>query len=212
MTRRIHPDERAAYARLLNALADELTGNHADSVQTLLTDALDYGYPSTSSTVPKQHTNRVDDDGHPLHPDTRPEQLALDPDRMAADAADLIRAVQRIARQAGHLAVRLQAWNPNRVVRRCGACGHPLPRGTSRCQRMIDGRRCSATETTERRCGNPHHNKIMAPGEKLRKGPDGIYRCNTCRMFHERNQRDRTTINSYGLGANVLMEQEATDA
>lgn len=201
----LSPDERSRIAGSLRALADELTKPKSHDTQLVLKTALEYGYPTTSSGAGGNRSNQTDEDGKPVQPDTKPEQLAIHPDREAAQAEALLSGLRVIGRQGDLLVAALLAWDPARQVRFCSRCQHPLPDDSSRCQQTDeDGRLCSATEKVERIC--MICDETQQPGEPLRSG-----RCNRCRLFLRRKGREYTTIAGYALQDNVI-ETEVADA
>lgn len=186
MTRPLTAPQRAQAAENLRALADELDRSGAADVQALLGVALEVGYPTAGSGVPAQRANRTDENGQPLQPDTRPEALALQPDRVAAEAADLIRRTVRISVQARRAADQLAGWHAGRAVRFCPRCAHPYEADATRCRQVVDGVQCAAREETDRRCRGencPRPDPVMRPGEHLRSGL-----CDVCRKRADRKR------------------------
>lgn len=204
--RTLGPTERIQMAADLQGLAEELMAAHSGAVQRLLREAMDVGFPTRGSTSPVEPANQTDAQGIPVQPDSMPERLALRPDRMAAEAHHLLTMLRRTARLVQSCRRELGSWDPTRPVRRCVRCGHPLAPDQTRCQQLDDeGRQCGARETEARKCRIC--GQTQPAGRALRQG-----RCNACRMFWERNGRDRATVNRLQLGGNVQTEEPTPSA
>ena len=172
MTRPLRPSQAATAAALLRALADELEAPHAPGVQQALRTATETGYPTTASGTPGTPSGGS--------ASSRPEALTITPDPAAADAARTLTQLWHVIDTAGTLYGALQAWRPDRRIRSCPRCNHPLPPGQARCQRMIDGRRCGICREDD--C--PRGGEPLQPGEKMRDG-----RCNACDIRHRRGDK-----------------------
>jgi hypothetical protein len=201
--RRLATTEREHLAATLRALADELTAAHAGHVQQLLLDATGRHIPIKDSTVAAQPTNGVDEDGHPVQPDTPTERAALgtDPDtaRVAARAEQALRTLRRLSRDTADVLSLLHAWDPWRSVAPCPRCGQPFDRRYARCQAVVNGAQCGSSQTHERRC--KVCDEPQQPGQSLRGG-----RCNTCRMFLARRGHDRNTAARLALQSNLIVD------
>lgn len=181
MTRPLRVDEARQVAAILVDLANRLATS--DRTLAVIAAALDHGYPARGSTAPTNPTNRTDDDGHPIPPDTRPEALAIQPDQARRQAADLVDRIRHHHRQSVALVVALAQWDPDRPVRHCPRCGHPYEGTETRCQqRDPDGVQCGAAENTIRKCANDPCGRILGPGEARRDG-----RCNRCDVHVRRH-------------------------
>lgn len=168
--RPLRPTQAATAAALLRALADELEADHARNVQQALRVATEAGYPATASGTPGTPSGGT--------ASSRPEALTITPDRAAAEAARTLDQLHHVIETAGHAYTSLQAWRPDRRIRSCPRCNHPLQPNQNRCQRMTaEGRRCGYCREDD--C--PRGGEPLQPGEKMRDG-----RCNTCDIRHRR--------------------------
>ena len=195
--------ERLQMATELAGLAKELTAGYAAKVQELLATSMAYGYPTKGSTAERQPGHQTDERGEPVAPDSIPERLAVRPDPEAVRAHHLITLLRRTHQTVAGLHRDLAALSPDRPVRRCTRCGHPLDRDQIRCQQIDEnGRQCGARETAARSCRIC--GEIQEAGQPLRQG-----RCNTCRSYHRRTGRERIATSRLALGDNVQVVEEA---
>lgn len=209
--RPIRPTEATRLADDLRALADELTRPGAETVQRSIGHALDAGYPPRASTVAAAPTNRVDDDGEYLPPDTQPEAGAIHPDHEATRAAGALHRIRMAAMWARHGTDYLAGWHRDRAVRFCHRCGHPLQGPSSRCENLIDGVRCEAREGAPPRVCRICEQE-QGPGQPLRSG-----RCDRCRKWlarhglewpHKRSDRI-ASVDRIQLQDTVITTEEA---
>lgn len=207
MTRQPRPltaSRRETLAARLQELADELTRPQARETQQAIGTAITgMPYPTRTSTVPAQLHHRSDEDGNPIRPDTLTEARALEHDEPTARALELLALQEDLEHHVRRALQLLLVWRPDRGVPTCPNCEHPLPRGTTRCQRILpNGYRCSSPKARTRTCRNGCQ---VDEGEPLRNG-----RCNACDIHWRTRGRftgvERTAgADQLALGDNVLI-------
>jgi len=184
------PTQRHHLTTLLHTLTNELEATHAPAVQRTLTNEAEIGYPTRTSGTPGNPHNPTDENGHPTQPDTPTEKHALNPDPNALKAQHTLTQLHTLTPTITDILNALQARNPNRTIRTCPTCHHPLPQGTTRCQQTNqDGQRCSTSEDAWplcRDCQDP-----VPPGN-IRKG-----RCDACRKSLERHGYTKASAKTY---------------
>ncbi|MEM7272710.1 MAG: hypothetical protein AAF547_06495 [Actinomycetota bacterium] len=219
MTRRLTSTDQAqalnAAARIIKVIA----GGQGRHILQAIREAADVGYPSSSSTAPRQPHHAVDDKGKPLPALTVPEAHADHPDQGAADAARVATKYRRWVRDTVSLADDLEGFAQVRLVRVCPRCKYPLPADSTKCHRTVDGKLCGAREGDEKRycrtCGDE-----IKPGQKSWNGEDDKCRKKTERRRNKENARATTeqergtgTITTDGLldtDRLIVAEQETT--
>ena len=73
-----------------------------------------------------------------------------------------------------------KACDPDRRPESCLRCGNPFPRGSTRCDNLVDGKRCEAS-AEDRTCANPRCDNTPVPkGERMIRGADKQNRCRAC--------------------------------
>ncbi len=188
------PTHRAAIADKLELLAHELRRQQAADTMRLIAEAIDgTPYPNQASGTPRQPHNQTDDDGHPIPPDTPTETAALNRDPTTHRAATAINNLWTIHDLTRQTLQTLWSWRPDRAVATCERCGHPYQRGYIRCQQIIDGQQCGATETLIRYCDICGDE--VPRGQQYRQyQQDGVWRCAKDWKFRHRNGYDRNTL------------------
>lgn len=186
--RPLNDTERANIADNLLALAAEISAPHAAATQRLIGQALDIGYPSKASGTPSAQSNQTDDDGHPIEPDTPVERAAIDGDRAAGYAADLLSALVELNDDTLSALSALKGWSPRRAVAMCNQCDEPKSPDHS----------CPEKEWPLcKDCDRP-----MAPGDRH----GGFHaRCHQSRRYHGSTQTARVGVEDLELGENVIV-------
>lgn len=171
----------------LGKIITELKAPNAGNTQRFLADAADNLYASRASTVPPSGGNRTDEDGVPLQPDTPTERLALERDRTVEAMHRLMQDQIAFHELAFRILEGLKGVAPNRRYQVCPRCNSPFPRNSTRCDQIVDGRRCEASnqDRTCKNCGVP-----VLPG-RMRKD-----RCPSCAKYFNTHGRDRIATTS----------------
>ena len=184
-------------AETTNRLGLILAGDRGQRIRQSIAAASSVGMPAKASGTPGQPHNPVDEDGQPVAPDTATERAALNPDPTATRARWHNQLLVTYARMSEFVLEAVSAYDPERAVALCTRCQHPMT--GARCTNLVDGRTCGASEEVTY-CANRGCDVVLEPG----KSAGG--RCETCRKFWQRNQRDRVTTKGLDLGADVLTE------
>ena len=171
-------------ANVLDELAGFLRSEAAPRTQRLLAEFVAIGYPAKASGTPSANSNKVDENGHPVAPDTAVERSAFTEDPGHRFARETIAAQRHLHRDVVALLSALEGLAGSRAIETCGRCDQVLERG--RCVTMIDGVRCGAEWPTCKGCGEE-----MPPGD--RHGG----RCGACAKFRQRNGYDKASAKRY---------------
>lgn len=186
MKRPLKEVERINLAEALRALADELTGPHANDTQQRLGQALQVGYPTKASGTPNAHSNQVDEDGHPIDPDTPTEKAALGHDLASSWAEGLLSSLADLYDDVISAHSGLEGWSssPKRHVAKCKQCDVP----------KTEDHQCPEKVWPDcKGCGNP-----MAPGDRHGGRHD------RCRQFKVYNGHDKVSAKRLELTDDLI--------
>jgi hypothetical protein len=170
---------------------------------------LDGLYPKRACTVPHEH-GHVTDDGEPVDLTTVERQVVGGVSRVEQDTQRLLWAQAQVVGLLPELFRGYRAWDSERRPDSCPRCGFPFPRGSARCDNLVDDgeggkRRCEASKT-DHTCENANCAIPIPPGNRRVKGADGKWRCKDCNQVWKLSGRERIPKAALELGDNVLTD------
>lgn len=190
-------------AQWCEAVAGLARSANASRIQRFIGDAVNGYLPGRSSVIPPAPISEVVD-GEPVDW-TGVERRVVRPDRVEQEMLALLAAQRDVMRALPAIYSGWKACDPDRRPESCPHCSQPFPRGSVRCDNLVDdgqgGKRRCESRQQDRTCVNPRCAIPVPPGTR---GTDG-QRCPDCTKVFRDTGRERIPQTALGLGANMLV-------
>lgn len=139
----------------------------------------------------------------------RPVVGVVRPDRGEQGMLQLFAAQRDVMRDFHIIHAGWKACDPDRRPESCLRCGNPFPRGSTRCDNLVDdgngGRKRCEASADDRTCANPRCDNSPVPhGQRMIRGADKQMRCRDCNAAWKTSGVERIPVSALALGEGLL--------